>query len=327
MTTETNAPFSPVPAPTAPGLVLGPKGGYGIIGKLVMISEAIGAIEKTQDNKFDGYKFRGIDDVYAALQPALVKVGVVLLPRIYNHTVVEFATASGSMHNLSTVSVSYTFFDVDDGSSLECLTMGEGADRGDKSLNKALSSAMKNCAFQVFTVPTEESVDSENESPEKAAAPPKAPRKPRKAAPQKEAAAEAPPADDSGPFNPRPDLTLGSHAIEFGLVPAPRDEKVATKEQKKGMWRQVLQASELVYGKEVCEADRDKKFAPAEWAAHELGYDNQPQLRPSDLPKVEILVERWKDRGLQFNAKQQQDADAESADGYPNEAEQNGIFD
>ena len=43
---------------------------------------------------------------------------------------------------------------------------GEGLDRGDKAINKAMSSAYKNLCFQLFCIPVEPNQDSEFESPQ-----------------------------------------------------------------------------------------------------------------------------------------------------------------
>ena len=44
-------------------------------------------ISKDKRNQQQGFQFRGIDDVYNALSPALVKHGLVILPRIIERTV------------------------------------------------------------------------------------------------------------------------------------------------------------------------------------------------------------------------------------------------
>jgi hypothetical protein len=53
-----------------------------------------------------------------------------------------------------------------DGSSIEVVTVGEAMDSGDKSCNKAMSTAQKYAIFQVFAIPTEELKDSDDDSPD-----------------------------------------------------------------------------------------------------------------------------------------------------------------
>jgi hypothetical protein len=64
-------------------------------------------------------------------------------------------------------------FVADDGSSVECVTVGEAMDSGDKSSNKAMSAAMKYALLEVFCVPTEDDNDTENHSHEPKAHEPK----------------------------------------------------------------------------------------------------------------------------------------------------------
>jgi len=134
---------------------------------LVNVMRRVGAIGKGQENKFDHYKFRGIDDVFNALQPALIESGVVVLPELTHHERGTMTTAKGDAYQLVTVVVRYTFLAIEDGSSVATVVIGEGSDRGDKAFNKAMSSAFKSAMFQTFCIPTEGGQqDSETDSPE-----------------------------------------------------------------------------------------------------------------------------------------------------------------
>ena len=144
----------------------GEASGLRIYGALAAVMAEVGAIGKSQENTHDHYKFRGIDDVYNALHPALVRNGIVVVPTLLNQERSTFETATGKTHQLATVTVRYQFF-ASDGSCVDCVVPGEGADRSDKSFNKAMSSAYKNAMFQVFCIPTEGgSVDSESDTPD-----------------------------------------------------------------------------------------------------------------------------------------------------------------
>jgi len=139
-----------------------------IYSALSAVMESVGSIAKTQTNKFDGYKFRGIDDVFNALHPALLKAGVVVLPCVEKCERHTLSTAKGGEHQLVEVVVEYQFV-ARDGSSVSVRVAGEGSDRGDKAVNKAMSSAYKTAMFQVFCIPVEGdsgAVDSESDSPD-----------------------------------------------------------------------------------------------------------------------------------------------------------------
>lgn len=131
------------------------------------IMSEIGAIGKERRNTTQGagYAFRGIDDVYNAIQPALIKYGVFFTPNVLEHTREERASRSGGHLIYTILKVEYSFY-ADDGSSFKTIVIGEAMDSGDKSANKAMSAALKYALLQVFCVPTEGAIDTENFSPE-----------------------------------------------------------------------------------------------------------------------------------------------------------------
>ena len=123
-------------------------------------------ISKSQTNKFDKYNFRGIDDVYNALSPLMAKHGLVCVPFVLSTPITkDKATKSGGSDFLTTIEVEYRLY-APNGQMVVAKVFGEGSDRGDKSINKAMSSAYKNMAFQLFAIPTEGDHDTENHSPE-----------------------------------------------------------------------------------------------------------------------------------------------------------------
>lgn len=130
------------------------------------IMSEVGAIQKTRRNEQgSGYMFRGIDDVYAALQPLLHKYGVFFAPTVLEATREERQSKSGGNLIYTVLKVKYIFF-ADDGSTFESVVTGEAMDSGDKSSNKAMSAALKYVLLQVFCIPTEEEKDTEYHSPE-----------------------------------------------------------------------------------------------------------------------------------------------------------------
>lgn len=139
--------------------------------ELPMIYEAvskamadIGAVTKDDWNGYDKYKFRGIDAVLNALNPALKKNGITIVPTVLEQIREERQSEKGKTMIYSILTVNYKFFALD-GSFIEATVIGEGMDRGDKASNKAMSSAFKYACFQTFCIPTEEMIDSEVDSP------------------------------------------------------------------------------------------------------------------------------------------------------------------
>lgn len=126
------------------------------------VMKEIGAIGKTSKNATQGFMFRGIDAVMNAINPALVKYKVFIVPTILEQTREERTTSKGGLLIYSICKVKYTFY-AEDGTSVESVVIGEGMDSGDKATNKAMSIAFKYACFQVFCIPTEEMVDPDAE--------------------------------------------------------------------------------------------------------------------------------------------------------------------
>ena len=122
----------------------------------------IGAVGKNSKNSQQGFMYRGIDAVMNAINPALVKYKVFIVPEVLEQTREERQTDKGKTLFYSICKVRYTFY-AEDGSSIEAVVVGEGMDSGDKATNKAMSVAFKYACFQVFCIPTEEMVDPDAE--------------------------------------------------------------------------------------------------------------------------------------------------------------------
>jgi len=145
---------------------------------IALIIGDIKAIGKEHKNSFQGYMFRGIDDVYNAVNGLLAKHKVCIFPRykVISETIGE--TKKGAEQKNVVIEGLYKFV-AEDGSYEEVITIGEASDTSDKAYNKAMSTAFKYALFQVFCIPTEEEKDTEHKSPEvtkpKKTTPPKQP--------------------------------------------------------------------------------------------------------------------------------------------------------
>ena len=109
-------------------------------------------IGKNQRNDFDKYQYRGIDDVLNALAPILARNGVLIVPSVVEKEQRQVTTQKGGVMNFATLRVDYTMYD-SEGDSITHTAYGEAMDRGDKSINKAMTAAYKYFVFQAFCVP------------------------------------------------------------------------------------------------------------------------------------------------------------------------------
>ncbi len=129
------------------------------------IMSEINAVEKNKKNKQQGFMYRGIDDVMNAINPALVKHNVFIVPEVMEQSREERKSAKGINLLYSVCRMKFRFC-ADDGSYIEAVTVGEGMDSGAKATNKAMAVAFKYACFQVFCIPTEEMKDPDAETPE-----------------------------------------------------------------------------------------------------------------------------------------------------------------
>ena len=131
------------------------------------IMNDVGAIGKSRKNTQQNYSFRGIDDMYNAIQPALVKHGVFCVPEVTSREREERPSKTGGVLFYTTLTVHHRFF-ASDGSSVDVVTVGEAMDSGDKSTSKAMSAAMKYALIELLCIPTEDDKDTENQTHEPA---------------------------------------------------------------------------------------------------------------------------------------------------------------
>lgn len=130
---------------------------------ITAVMAEIGSVGKESINSQQGFMYRGIDAVMNALNPALVKHKLFVVPEILDQRREERQTAKGGNLIYSICTIKYTFY-AEDGSSISATVIGEGMDSGDKATNKAMSIAFKYACFQVFCIPTEEMKDPDAET-------------------------------------------------------------------------------------------------------------------------------------------------------------------
>jgi hypothetical protein len=148
--------------------------GYGHVGSgIAAVREFLAekGLGKNQENKHQNFKFRGIDDLYGILQPALAHGKVILSPDLASFDRKEYVKADGKYQFFTTTTVDYHFESLVDGSTRTYRYAGEAADTGDKSLSKALTMAFKSFCFHVFQIPLNGNDDADKHTPDEVEAP------------------------------------------------------------------------------------------------------------------------------------------------------------
>lgn len=140
-----------------------------IFKKIPQIMKAVGSIGKDRANTQQGYKFRGIEDMYSSFHPVMVEAGVFCAPEVLESETSEIeGTNKDGKAKVSyrvVMRVRHRFY-TEDGSYVDAVTQGEGIDTSDKASNKAMSAAMKYAFIELFSIPTEDIEESDRESPE-----------------------------------------------------------------------------------------------------------------------------------------------------------------
>lgn len=152
---------------------------------IVGVIKSIGVVAKDKVNKVQGFKYRSVDDVYSALNPALAKNGLFIVPEVLEEQREVKTNQRGTQIVSVVLTIRYTVY-ADDGSHISTVLKGEAMDTGDKAINKAMAIAYKYLCFQLFCIPVEEMSDPDAERPE-LAAPPAGSTKPERSSRRKPA--------------------------------------------------------------------------------------------------------------------------------------------
>lgn len=130
---------------------------------LIEVMREIDCIEKSEQNRQQGFKFRSIDATLGALHPIMAKQGLVCIPIKVESNTTERTNTKGNVVR-STVSIITYRFLAEDGSYVDSQMAGESCDTGDKSVSKSVSIALKTLLFNAFLIPTESTPDPDAES-------------------------------------------------------------------------------------------------------------------------------------------------------------------
>lgn len=161
------SPLLAAPPPAGPPVYEAAADGGTVRARFVAVMREIEPIRKDRENQSQHYKFRGIDDVYAAVQQILAKHGIFTTSEIVSAVYEERKTSKGGTLIYRVLHMRY-WFEAIDGSRFPSEVIGEGMDSGDKAANKAMSVGHKYAFLQALAIPTEDPKDPENESPEPA---------------------------------------------------------------------------------------------------------------------------------------------------------------
>lgn len=135
-----------------------------IYSKIAAIMKDTKAIEKTEKNQTQNFIYRGIDNIVNELHDIFASHGVFILPEVLDYNVSEKMTTKGGILYFTRAKVKFHFV-AEDGSEVSTINIGEAMDSGDKSMNKAMSIALKYSLMQMLLIPTKEDKDPDSSTP------------------------------------------------------------------------------------------------------------------------------------------------------------------
>lgn len=113
--------------------------------KISMISAEMGRLPKSGYNSFHKYHYVTESDAMDKFRDTCIKHGVI---------VISSARTPVVMDGITCVDVDYSIIDIEDGGQVTCMVPGQGQDKGDKGIYKALTGSFKYFILKTFLVPT-----------------------------------------------------------------------------------------------------------------------------------------------------------------------------
>lgn len=135
---------------------------YGQIAKIMEEIKPIAKDQRVESTYGPKFNFRGVDDVYNAVQPIMAKHRVFSTTEILEreHAIAE--TSNGKKQRHYRYLYRFRYF-AEDGSFVDQYSVGEGLDTGDKAANKCAAIADKYSLIQLFKIPTSDRKDPDFE--------------------------------------------------------------------------------------------------------------------------------------------------------------------
>lgn len=123
--------------------------------KLIKVMTGVKRVAKNGRNTFQNYDYVTEADVLEAVRDELAKEGIFI-----------FSSVIGTDKNneMTSVVMQHTFVDSESGESFEVKSFGQGADKGDKGGNKAVTAAMKYMLMKNFLIPTGDDSEATDET-------------------------------------------------------------------------------------------------------------------------------------------------------------------
>lgn len=122
---------------------------YELYAKLHRITDEIGFIQKDKKNDFHKYMYASEEAIKRAFHEKFVQEGI-----LFNFSVDGAQVNDSADGYLTTIHCTFSFTDIVTGESINGKFCGQGSDKGDKGIYKAITGAIKYCLTSNFLIPT-----------------------------------------------------------------------------------------------------------------------------------------------------------------------------
>ena len=137
--------------------------------KLAKIMGEVNNVEKNGENKFHGYKYAMEQDMLVAVRKKLSEANIFVTTSVRSVEIRETPKEGF----LTTIITDHLFTDGETGETLTAASAGQGTDKGDKGVYKAITGATKYFISKNFLIPTGDDPESFDEKRESAGRAPK----------------------------------------------------------------------------------------------------------------------------------------------------------
>lgn len=137
---------------------------------IIAVMNEVGYVKKQRGANIS-YTYAGEAALIGALRPAMVEHGIFMYVLFVDNLVQDGYTTSKGNDMNRTILRSTIRFQHEGGTYIDVMSAGEGADSGDKSLNKALTGAYKYALRQTFCIETGDDPDKHPSEPRQAEQP------------------------------------------------------------------------------------------------------------------------------------------------------------
>ncbi len=121
---------------------------------IVRVQAQIRAAGKSGDNTFDKYVYSKLEDFFAVAKPAMAEYGLALVVSVKSYeSLPERTTKNGGKEHAVRVILEGTLIH-ESGETLTVQGCGEGQDRADKAIYKAITGGKKYLLASLFSIPT-----------------------------------------------------------------------------------------------------------------------------------------------------------------------------